>query len=487
MLSRAYQKSPKAVLTAAALALVLASCSGGQQVGRQITLPDPPVEKPETLTPAQREHRRILAAYGGAYNNPKLEESLNRTVEKLVAASERPDLHYKVTILNSPAINAFALPTGQLYVTRGLLALANDTSELASVLSHEMAHVIARHAAIREDQIRQAAMVNRVASDVLGDQQMGALALAKSKIALATFSRGQEFEADGIGVGISSRAGYDPFGATRFLTSMGRSAELRAGSSKPDSRNMEFLSSHPATPERVANATLNARQYSAPGPGSQDRQSYLSLLDGLTYGEDPSEGFVRGRRFVHPKLGFTFTAPDGFVLENTPQAVFGIKDGGDLALRLDVVRIPADQKLTDYLQSGWIENIDAASIEEVRINGFKGVTGTANGDPWGFRLYAIRFGSEVYRFIFAAKNKTPEIDKHFREAVNSFRRMSVAESRSARPLRLKIVTVGPRDTVEKLASQMGYADRQLERFRVLNGLDVNDKLKPGDLVKLVVE
>ena len=283
---------------------------------------------------------------------------LKRTVEKLVAASERPDMHYKITILNSPAVNAFALPTGQLYVTRGLLALANDNSEVASVLSHEMAHVIARHAAIREDQIRQAALVNRVASDVIGDPQIGALALAKSKIALATFSRGQEFEADGIGVGISSRAGFDPYGATRFLTSMGQNAELRAARARPIPHALEFLSSHPATPERVANATLNARQYSAPGAGSRETAEYVRLLDGLVYGEDPSEGFVRGRRFVHPKLGFTFTAPDGFVLENTPQAVFGIKDGGDQALRLDVVRIPADQKLTEYLQSGWIENID---------------------------------------------------------------------------------------------------------------------------------
>jgi predicted Zn-dependent protease len=231
-----------------ALALLLGACSGASyQAARHISLPDPPAEKAEPLTPAQREHRRILAVYGGAYSNPKLEERLNATVEKLVASSERPDLHYKVTILNSPAVNAFALPTGQLYVTRGLLALANDTSEVASVLSHEMAHVIARHAAIRENQIRQAALVNRVASDVLGDPQTSALALAKSKIALATFSRGQEFEADGIGVGISSRAGFDPFGATRFLTSMGRNAELRAGA-KADPRTQEFLSSHPATP-----------------------------------------------------------------------------------------------------------------------------------------------------------------------------------------------------------------------------------------------
>ena len=472
---------------AGACALMLAACSGGYQVGRQITLPDPPAEKPEVVTPAMREHRRILAAYGGAYNNHKLEESLNRIVEKLVAASERPDLSYKVTILNSPAINAFALPTGQLYVTRGLLALANDNAEIASVLSHEMAHVIARHAAIREDQVRQAAIVHRVASDVLGDPQMSALALAKSKIALATFSRGQEFEADGIGVGISSRAGFDPYGATRFLTSMGRSADLRSGGQKADPRSAEFLSSHPATPERIANATLNARQYSAPAAGTRGKGEYLRLLDGMVYGEDPSEGFARGRRFLHPKLGFTFTAPEGFTLENTPQAVFGVKDGGNIALRLDVVRIPADQTLTDYLKSGWIENVDPGSVEEVTINGFRGATATASGDPWGFRLYAIRFGSEVYRFIFAAKNKTAELDRLFKDSVSSFRRMSVAEARAARPLRLKVVTVAAGDTVEKLAARMAYSDRQVERFRVLNGLEANDRLNPGDMVKLVVE
>ena len=445
-------------------------------------------ENAEANTPAAREHRRILAAYGGAYNNPALEESLNRTVEKLVAASERPDMHYKITILNSPAVNAFALPTGQLYVTRGLLALANDNSEIASVLSHEMAHVIARHAAIREDQIRQAAILNRVASDVIGDPQMGALALAKSKIALATFSRGQEFEADGIGVGISSRAGFDPYGATRFLTSMGRSAELRSGNRKTDTRThgIPVLASGDAGAGRQCDAQCAAIFGAGPGL-SASATEYVRLLDGLVYGEDPSEGFVRGRRFVHPKLGFTFTAPDGFVLENTPQAVFGIRDGGEQALRLDVVRIPADQKLTEYLQSGWIENVDQGSIEEVNINGFKGATATANGEPWGFRLYAIRFGSEVYRFIFAAKTKTPELDRHFRDAVASFRRMSVAEARAARPLRLKVVTVTARDNIERLAARMAYADRQVERFRVLNGLDATDKLKPGDLVKIVVE
>ena len=167
-----------------------------------------PSTKPaeQNLTPAQREHQRILATYGGAYQNSRVEGMIGRVVDQLVAASERPDLKYKITILNSPAVNAFALPNGQLYVTRGLLALCSDSSELASVLSHEMAHVIARHAAIREDQARQAALISRVATDVFNDPQMSALTVAKSKLALAGFSRAQELEADGIGVGIASRA-----------------------------------------------------------------------------------------------------------------------------------------------------------------------------------------------------------------------------------------------------------------------------------------
>src|SRR5439155_25892060 len=155
-----------------------------------------------------------------------------------------------------------ALPTGQLYVTRGLIALANDTSELASVLSHEMSHVIARHAAMREDQARQVALVSRVVQDVLSDPETGALALAKSKIALASFSRAQELEADGIGVGIAARAGYDPYGAARFLTSMGRNAELKSspGQSHIDPRAPDFLSSHPATPHRIKIPDASSRQ-----------------------------------------------------------------------------------------------------------------------------------------------------------------------------------------------------------------------------------
>jgi predicted Zn-dependent protease len=471
--------------------LLLAGCAG-----LDISTPAPDAQATvssfeDNLTPTQRkEHERLVASYGGAYNDPKLQALIQDVTTRLVAASERPDLKYRVTILNSPAINAFALPNGSLYVTRGLLALANDTAELASVLSHEMAHVIANHAAIREDQMKQAVLVSRVISDVVNDADLGALALAKSRMSLASFSRAQELEADAIGVGISARAGFDPYGASRFLTAMGKQAALRSSgigqSATADAS--DFLASHPATPERISIAIANAREYASPDkPGERDRKLYLSALDGMIYGDDPKEGFVRGRRFFHPKLGFTFTAPDTFTLENTSQAVLGATPTGREALRLDAVRVGGDQSLSQYLSSGWIEGVEIASVESLVLNGFPAATAVARGDQWSFRMFAIRFGSDVYRLIFAARELSPDLDRQFRAAAETFRRVSIEEADKVKPLRIRIVDVGLTDNIDKLAGKMEVPDRDMERFLILNGLDRNAKLSYGEEVKIVAD
>jgi predicted Zn-dependent protease len=467
----------------AAIAFAVAACSSGP-TGRQILLPELP-KNAEASSPSVREHQRVLSAYGGAYEDPRLHAKLTSIVGRLVAASDRPDLSYKVTILNSPAVNAFALPNGQLYVTRGLLGLANDSAEFASVMAHEMAHVIARHAATREEQARKTELISS-ANDVLGDPQVGAMALARSKIALASFSRSQELEADAIGVGIAARAGFDPLGASRLLTAMGRNAELRSLGHAAEARSLEFLSSHPATPERVKNAEDSARQFSA-GRAQRDKAAYLASIDGMTYGEDPADGFVRGRHFLHPKLGFSFMAPENFMLDNTPQAVLGTKEGGDQALRLDVVKVPPEQSLIEYLNSGWIENIENGSVEELSVNGVPAATATAIGNQWAFRLYVVRFGGEVYRFIFAAKTRTPEEDRAFRESIQTFRRL-LPQERSTKPLRLKIVKAQSGDTAESLSTRMALPlDHPVERFRVLNGLEPDEEVKSGDLVKIILE
>ncbi|HMM87814.1 M48 family metalloprotease [Bradyrhizobium sp.] len=471
-------------------ALALSACGNLGKI--ETAAPAAPTPKPSRTvaqTPAsEREHERILASYGGAYDDPRLATLIGKTVDRLVAASDRPDQAYRVTILNSGAVNAFALPTGQLYVTRGLVALASDTSELSSVLSHEMAHVLAKHASIREDQARQAAVVTRVVTDMSNDPDLTALALAKTKLTMASFSRQQEFEADGIGVGISARAHFDPYGASRFLASMERNAALKAGKSASlDPRAQDFLSSHPATPERVQNAQASARQYSSPQSGERDRETYLAAIDNIVYGEDPSEGFVRGRRFLHPKLGFTFQAPETFTLDNTAQAVIGVREGGTQAMRFDVVRVPAEQSLSDYLSSGWMEGVDKGSTEDLMINGFPVAAANANGDQWQFKVFALRYGSDVYRFIFAAKQRNTESERNARETVNSFRRLTLEEIQAARPLRIKIITAQPGDTVESLSHRMTGVDRPADRFRILNGLDQHAQVKPRDRVKIVVD
>src|SRR5215475_13063523 len=286
-MSRRLWAAPALLLAAA----TLAAC-GDMSRFQTAAIPSPaPAIKPSrtvVTTPAsEKEHERILASYGGIYDDPKLESLVTKTVDRLVAVSDRPDQAYKVTILNSGAVNAFALPTGQLYVTRGLIALANDTSELSSVLSHEMTHVLAKHAAQREDQARQAAIVDKVVTDMGNDPEVTAFTIAKNKISMANFSRSQELEADAMGVDISAHAHFDPYGASRFLASMERNAELKAGKTSLDPRAQDFLSSHPATPERVQRAQVVAKQYTSPDNTERDREDYLTTIDNIGYGEEP--------------------------------------------------------------------------------------------------------------------------------------------------------------------------------------------------------
>jgi predicted Zn-dependent protease len=156
-------------------------------------------------------------------------------------------------------------------------------------------------------------------------------------------------------------------------------------------------------------------------------------------------------------------------------------------MRFDVVRVPAEQKLTEYLNSGWMENVDKGSTEELTINGFPAASAVASGEQWQFRVYALRFGSDVYRFIFATRHKTTESERNARETVASFRRLTLDEIQAARPLRIKVITVQPGDTVESLSHRMAGVDHPAERFRVLNGLDPHAQVKVRSRVKIVVD
>ncbi|MDR3495874.1 MAG: M48 family metalloprotease [Ancalomicrobiaceae bacterium] len=432
------------------------------------------------------EHNRIVATYGGVYTDPNAATAVARAVGRLVSASDDPSQSYRITLLNSPVVNAFALPSGNLYVTRGLLVLANDTSEVAAVIAHEMAHVTARHAVARQRRAEAAQELNKAVAGALQDSDQQRLALASTQVSLARFSQIQELEADAIGVKTLGRAGFDPFAASRFLSSMARYADYRSLKPNASSNRPDFLASHPSTPERIGFAIRAAREIGAPGIGEQEREAYLQELDGMVFGDDPSEGFVRGRSFLHKALGIEFSVPSGYNLENTPKAVLA-SDASGTAMRFDGVAVDPATALPDYLRSGWINGLDPASITTATVGDFSAATAHAAADGWTFRIGVVRSGRTVYRFIFAAQEPQPSFDAAFTETLDSFHHLSPSESARLRPLHIKVHRVRPGDTVERMADMMSGVDRKLDLFRVLNGLDQGDQVDVGKLVKLVTD
>jgi predicted Zn-dependent protease len=468
----------------------MAGCNLESERPEVAALPAPPPRPPKpAVDPPSPEQKQLIAVFGGEYHLPAAEHFLNGVLAKLAPASDVPGEPYKVTLLNSPVVNAFALPSGNIYVTRGLLALANDTAEVAAVMAHEIGHITAHHAAQRAELEKRTFLVGRVVSEVLDKPAEGEQVSQRLQLSLASFSRQQELDADQIGIRVIARAGYDPYGAQRFLELLGRSMSLRASllGQKPNGDQVDIMATHPSTPERVAAALAAARQIGAPGIGEVGRNAYLAAIQGIDYGDDPSEGFIRGELFLHPKLGFAFTAPDGFVLENSAQAVLGIAAGGTEALRLDRVDVAPTTSLESYLASGWIEGLKQSSIESVTINGLPAATATAHGSEWTFRLTAIRFGSDVYRMIFATRTLTSDIDAAFRTSMETFHRISPDEAKTAKPLRIEIVTAGANDTAESLAAAMPVPERPVEHFLLLNGLEKSSDVKPGERYKVIAE
>jgi predicted Zn-dependent protease len=465
------------------LALLLAGCQtlaglpGGPPDGAFDGLDarnDDPIEAAE--------HARIVASYGGIYEDQAAETTLAIIVGRLVAASDDPSLSYRVTILNAPAVNAFALPGGFLYVTRGLLALANDASEVAAVIAHEMAHVTANHAAARQSRAQTAVIVGEAVNDALQTPASTEVSLAANQRSLASFSRQQELEADAIGVETLARAGYDPFAASRFLRALAAYATYRASLGAAPDRRPEFLASHPSTPDRITAAETVARGLGVAGITDQAR--YLAGIDGLVYGDDSAQGYVRGRSYLHPGLGVGFTVPEGFVIDNTARAVLATNAAG-VAMRFDAVN-PRENRLADYLASGWINGLDPTSIREFQVGGMPAAAASAAAEAWVFSITVIAVpGGSTYRFIFATEQRTAGFEQAANATAASFRRLSTTEAAELAPLHLQIVSVRQGETQEALAARMRGVPEPLALFRALNNLRPGQVLAAGSSVKIV--
>jgi predicted Zn-dependent protease len=435
---------------------------------------------------AAAQHPKILATYGGEYSDVKLERMVAKVVGRLTFDGNDPNQTYRITILNSPSVNAFALPGGFVYVTRGLLALSNDSSELAAVIAHEMAHVTTKHGVQRQQLEAETNLAARVVSEVLTDDPSGKQAAIRGKLKLAQFSRNQELEADAVGIKASGKSGYDPFAASRFLTSLGAYTDFRAASTDNDI-TLDFLATHPAAPQRVELAKRHARQFGAPDSvGVAERDAFLNGIDGMLFGDSPEEGFVRGQDFLHPGLGITYRLPLGFDTENNKDAVLS-SGPNELAVRFDGVELLQSVDLAKYVRSGWVAGLIDASVTPTNIGGYEAVTAKAQADKWQFDITVLRVNGKVYRFLFAAPLTATGLDTVAASVSQSFRTLSDTERASIRPTRVRIVTVKAGDTTGSLANRMVGVERKQELFRILNGLSLGQTVSAGNKVKIITD
>lgn len=448
----------------------------------------------------KEEHPKILKEFGGVYEDPEIGAYVAGIAGRIAGQSGQPASSFTFTVLNSPIVNAFALPGGFVYITRGTLGLANNEAEAAGVLGHEIGHVIAQHSEKRYDKsvftnlgVAGASILGSIflgggAGDLIGQVgQVGGGAY------LASFSRENELEADTIGVKLLARVGYAPDAQAAFLQSLSDYSELAgkmAGQAGKDRMN-DLFATHPGGPQRVKEAMAAAKEY--PNAPVYRRDEYLDRIDGMIYGDDPKEGVVRGTTFTHPDLRLSFTVPDGWRISNTANAVLASGPGGKLQFDIegDKKKVQASRSALDYLTRIWVPNLRVNNAEEIKVNGMPAATASARintkSGSADVRFVAVGFPTDaILRFaIIAPAGGLGKIEQSMIRSVNTLKYLNDAEVKAVRPVRLKVVKVGSGDTVESYAKAAPLGSYAAEQLRVLNALRPGEQPKAGERFKTV--
>lgn len=470
-----------------ATALLLSSCSVNPATGEQQFTGLLPAGQEESI--GASEHAKVEQTYGSFITGP-LSDYVNRIGHKVATNTERTDVQYKFYLIDSPIVNAFALPGGYIYVTRGLVALANNEAELAGVLAHEIGHVTGRHAAARMSQGALVGIGAAILSAATGSQAVGQVAGVGSDLYIKSYSRGQEDQADELGVRYLSKAGYDAKAMASFLASLDAQTKLDAKiAGKSEGTGMNYFSTHPVTADRVARASSMAVNY--PAGGVLSREAFMPMVNGLVYGDSDAQGFERGNMFYHPKMGFAFSVPQGFQLQNNPSELVAAHSSGALFV-LDAGRDNQGRDPLAYLTQNWMKDKPPSDAESITINGLRAATaafaGTANGKSVLIRVVAIEWKpGQFFRFQMALpQNATTDVVEGLKKTTYSFRAMTDAERANIKPLRVRTFTAGGGDTVAMAAGKMSFPDYREERFRVLNGLPTGN-LTPSFVYKVIAE
>jgi predicted Zn-dependent protease len=443
-----------------------------------------------------RYHEQILKEYG-VYEAPELKNFISELGKELSGRSHREDLIYRFTVLDSPEVNAFALPGGYVYITRGILAYLNSEAEIAGVLGHEIGHITARHGVRQQSAATAAQIFSAVVAMKTGSQTYTDLTNILGGALLSGYGREQELEADRLGAEYIANVGFDPNEMLEVIGVLKDQEEFGKQRAQAEGRQQQsyhgVFASHPRNDQRLQEVVSSVKQREPAEPGRQNgRERYLKLLDGMLFGQNPDQGLIRDNRFLHPDLGIGFNLPlsadwltqnlrDRFIMQRTDRQAM---------LQLTVEDLHKRETPREYLYRT-LGNPRPASEQSLDINGLPAhsLVGSVqtNAGRANARFTAIFHGEKAYLFVGAADPKADfgAHDADFVKVAGSFHALTEQERKQAQPYRIRIYRARPGDTYAKLARKIPLPAYKEEQLRLLNGDYPDRELEAGRLIKLV--
>lgn len=441
------------------------------------------ISKQEEIALGKQTDGEIKAQYG-IYSDQALNAYVQRVGQSMTPLTHRPYLTYHFAILDTPVVNAFAVPGGYVYVTRGILALMNSEAELAVILGHELGHVNARHSVAKLSQLILAQIGLEVAGAI--SETFAKLSGAASigiQLLFLKFSRDDEREADALGVEYSRTGGYNPGEMINFFSSLKRLGDLSGGQSLPG-----FLSTHPLTNERIQNTKdmlmESDRQLKI------EKNGYLWAVNNMVYGQDPRQGYVEKNAFYHPGLRFFFSFPEDWQVQNTPTQVTLATKDGHAGVILQAGK--TSENLKDYANriAAKIENkkfVDERSFKINRLASYHQVYDISQqqGGDIRIRLSYVRKNGFIFTFLaFSVQNEFSKYDRPFQSVIGSFQELRDARYLNRKPHRLRLVKANGKERLEAIFQKAGMAKDLWPKFTIMNQIEMDSTPKSGQIIKI---
>ncbi|PHS70049.1 MAG: peptidase [Methylophaga sp.] len=477
------------LLVGALLFLILTGCAQNPVTGAHdfVTL-----SEDSEIKIGRTNHPKIIKQFG-RYEDERLQAYVQAVGDKLAIVSHRQELTYRFTVLDSPVINAFALPGGYIYITRGLMSYLNSEAELAAVLGHEIGHVTARHG-VRQQSAAQAANFGYIIGSILFPELRGAGSQNVFNILggalLSGYGREHELESDGLGAEYLAKAGYDPKAMIDVIRVLKDQEIFAAAQAKKQGRETQgyhgLFASHPDNDTRLQAVVGAAEKLAKSHESKRLRAEYLTKINGMAFGDSEEQGIRSDRNFYHLALKFAMSFPPNWQINNNPDSLQAISPGGNAFIEMGTADINKKLSPQDFIKTRLkIDNLKSG--KKLKSNGLEGYTGLVKLKDKLGRVSVVYLKDRAFIFFASTKDAQhfSKFDVDFITTAKSLHRLREDEIQLAKGLKIEIVSVGKRDNYAAWSKHSHISNSPIQQLRLLNGDYPNGELKKGQLAKRV--